>query len=212
MDTLDTLFPFIAQLTFWALNIYEWIIIIAILITWISPDQTNPIVVFLNQMTQPLWHALGRRLPNSLRFYAPYASLLLVWFLQVLLPGFIITLGEFSGDSLDSTTMLVRMGGFFLLALLIVTKNVMFFIMFLMLIWFFATLVNPSVDNTLVRTLYVMVDPIITPVQRRLPRSRFDFSPLVVSIALLLLDRLLISQLIGFSASLTRAVQSTGIS
>ncbi len=47
----------------WILSIYSWIIIAAALISWVSPDPRNPIVVFLRQVTEPVLAPVRRLLP-----------------------------------------------------------------------------------------------------------------------------------------------------
>lgn len=208
---MDSLFVFLATLTHWALTIYEWIIIIAILVTWVNPDPRNPIVQFLNTMTLPLWNYLAMRLPAGLRLFSAYASLLLVWFLKIFLPGTLTTLGGFFGDSIAMEAVPMRVLGYFLLGAGIVVQNLLFFLMLLLLIWFFLTLLSPSVSNPIVRTVYILVDPLITPIQRRLPRTRIDFSPLVAAGIFLLLNIFLVVEIISWSAGLTQ-YSSSGIS
>jgi YggT family protein len=47
----------------WLLNIYSWIIIAAALMSWVSPDPRNPIVMFLRQVTEPVLGPFRRLLP-----------------------------------------------------------------------------------------------------------------------------------------------------
>jgi YggT family protein len=53
----------LAQLLYYALNIYMWIIIIRAVLSWVNPDPYNPIVRFLHQITDPVLHPIRRRLP-----------------------------------------------------------------------------------------------------------------------------------------------------
>ncbi len=53
----------LAQLLYYALNIYMWIIIIMAVLSWVNPDPYNPIVRFLHQITDPVLHPIRRRLP-----------------------------------------------------------------------------------------------------------------------------------------------------
>ncbi|MCZ6556548.1 MAG: YggT family protein [SAR324 cluster bacterium] len=199
---MSSLFEFSAEVTRWALTIYEWIIIIAILVSWVNPDPRNPIVQFLNNMTYPLWNYLGRQLPAGLKLFAAYFSLLLVWFLKVFLPGTLLTLGAWSGAAIGFDAVPMRIFGFFLLGLGIVLQNLLFFLMLLLLVWFFLTLISPSVNSPIVRTVFVLVDPFITPIQKWLPRTKVDFSPLVAAGIFLVLKMVVVAQLIVFSAGL----------
>ena len=47
----------------WLLDIYSWIIIAAALMSWVSPDPRNPIVMFLRQVTEPVLSPVRRLLP-----------------------------------------------------------------------------------------------------------------------------------------------------
>ncbi len=47
----------------WILDLYSWIIIAAALISWVSPDPRNPIVLFLRQITEPVLAPVRRMLP-----------------------------------------------------------------------------------------------------------------------------------------------------
>ncbi|MGH9368326.1 MAG: YggT family protein [Thermoanaerobaculia bacterium] len=46
-----------------ALNALQWIVIIAALVSWVSPDPRNPIVRFLYATTEPLFRPFRRLLP-----------------------------------------------------------------------------------------------------------------------------------------------------
>ena len=48
------------------LSIYMWIIIGRAVISWVNPDPYNPIVRFLNSVTEPVLYPIRRRLPISL--------------------------------------------------------------------------------------------------------------------------------------------------
>jgi YggT family protein len=49
----------------WLLTGAQWVIIIAVLISWVSPDPRNPIVRFLWGMTEPLFRPFRRLVPPS---------------------------------------------------------------------------------------------------------------------------------------------------
>lgn len=190
------------MLTQWGLLIYYWIIILAILITWVTPDPKNPIVQFLNTMTLPFFNWVRRFVPSGLVMLSAYCSLLLVMFLQIFLPGVLLTFGAFSDGSVAGSKVPVMVAGFFLRGAGYVMESLFFFLIVLLLIWFFLTLINPSVNNPIVRTIYFLVDPLITPIQRRLPRNRFDVSPLVAAGGFLAIILLLLNPLNDFAIQL----------
>ena len=48
------------------INIYTMVIIIAALISWVSPDPYNPIVKILYRLTQPVFRLVRRIMPTVL--------------------------------------------------------------------------------------------------------------------------------------------------
>lgn len=199
---MASLLAFLANITLWGLLIYSWILVLAILITWVNPDPRNPIVQFLNAMTLPLFNWVRQFLPSSMIMLSAYCALLLVFFLQIFLPGVLLTLGVFADGRVSTGQVPVMVAGFFLQGVGYVVTSLFYFLIILLLVWFFLTLINPSVNNPIVRTVYFLVDPLITPVQRRLPRHRFDVSPLVVAGGILVINLLLISPLNSYAVKL----------
>lgn len=202
------MFQTAAQLVFGGLKIYEWIIIIAILLSWVQPDPSNTLVRFFNRMTLPFWGWVGGRLPGRMQLFSAYVSLLIVWFLQIFLPGTLVVLGAFASDRIGLGGVPEPVLGYFLLGTSVVVRNLLSFIAILMLVWFFMTLINPSINNPIVRTVYFLVDPFITPLQKRLPRGRMDISPLLVAAAFFLINMYVIAwvmrlglEMISISAS-----------
>ncbi len=45
------------------LNLYMWILVIRVLLSWVNPDPYNPIVRFLYNITEPLMYRVRRMLP-----------------------------------------------------------------------------------------------------------------------------------------------------
>lgn len=72
------------------LKAYELAIIIAAVISWVSPDPANPIVRFLRAVTEPVFGWLRAKLP-FLKLegfdFSPLAALLIAYFLEVALVG-----------------------------------------------------------------------------------------------------------------------------
>jgi YggT family protein len=66
------------------LFIYMWIIIIRAVLSWVSPDPYNPIVRFINNVTEPVLYQIRRRLPVSFGGIdlSPVIVLLIIMFLQ----------------------------------------------------------------------------------------------------------------------------------
>lgn len=45
------------------LSLYWWIMLVAVLVTWLSPDPHNPIIQFLRAATEPLLYQVRRWIP-----------------------------------------------------------------------------------------------------------------------------------------------------
>ncbi len=74
----------IARLLEIVLNAFMWIIIIRAVLSWVSPDPYNPIVRFINNLTEPVLYQVRRRLPVSFGGLdlSPVIVLLAITFLQ----------------------------------------------------------------------------------------------------------------------------------
>jgi YggT family protein len=53
----------VAEILYYGLNIYMYIIIARAIISWVNPDPYNPIVRFLNSVTEPVLFRIRRKLP-----------------------------------------------------------------------------------------------------------------------------------------------------
>ena len=59
----------LAEVLYWVLWLYQWILIARMIISWVSADPRNPIVSFLYAATEPAMRMIRRRLPTSLRYF-----------------------------------------------------------------------------------------------------------------------------------------------
>lgn len=65
--------------------LYMWVIIIRALISWVNPDPWNPIVQFLERVTEPVLYQIRRRLPiGGMGFdFSPIIAILIIMFVQI---------------------------------------------------------------------------------------------------------------------------------
>ena len=63
MIVLGNLLRAIAMILSQLLRIYSFVILIAVLISWVSPDPFNPVVRFLRSATEPVFGWVRRHLP-----------------------------------------------------------------------------------------------------------------------------------------------------
>ena len=79
------------------LTIYWWIVLIAVLLTWVNPDPYNPIVRFLRGVTEPVFYQIRRRLPFVVISgidLSPIVVLLLIEVLRMVLVVPLVQLGR----------------------------------------------------------------------------------------------------------------------
>lgn len=83
----------LALVTNLALSIYWWIVLIAVLISWVNPSPYNPIVQFLRRATEPAFGWVRRNVPGISRLafssgidLSPIVVFLGIYFLQFFVP------------------------------------------------------------------------------------------------------------------------------
>ena len=66
------------------LELYMWVIIIRALLSWVNPDPYNPIVQFLNSITEPVLYRVRQLIPmSSIGIdFSPIVVILIIIFLQ----------------------------------------------------------------------------------------------------------------------------------
>jgi len=84
MFVFGNLLMAVAKILDIALTLYMWIIIGRAVISWVNPDPYNPIVRFLNAVTEPVLYPIRRRLPMSLGGidFSPIIVILAIIFVQ----------------------------------------------------------------------------------------------------------------------------------
>ncbi|MHB1926873.1 MAG: YggT family protein [Leptospirillum sp.] len=66
------------------LTLYSWIIIIRALISWVSPDPSNPVVRILHQITEPVLAPLRRLVPPEKLAGMDISPLIAIFLIQVI--------------------------------------------------------------------------------------------------------------------------------
>lgn len=76
----------IVELADGALTIYKYILIAAVLVTWVNPDPYNPLVSFLYRVTEPLLTRIRRWMPPFGPVdLSPLVAFLLIYLVQIVL-------------------------------------------------------------------------------------------------------------------------------
>jgi uncharacterized protein YggT (Ycf19 family) len=172
----------LATLTGWLLKIYSWMHIGAFLLSWINADPNNRIVFFVRRTTLPLWNWVGQKLPYRLTAFSPIFALMLVIFAEIAVPGMIRSIGAVATGHLSPGDGFVNAFFYLIYAGLYIVASIIGFIFLLAIVWFVFTLVNPSLNNPIVRAIMVLIDPLISPLQRFMPRTRIDLSSLALAL------------------------------
>ncbi len=78
----------VLDVLFAILSVIQWLVIIAAVISWVSPDPRNPIVQFLYRTTEPILRPFRRLLPPGRTGgidFSPILLILLIIFVKVFL-------------------------------------------------------------------------------------------------------------------------------
>ena len=165
-------------------GLYITIVVIRFLLQWAGADFYNPLSQFIVKATSPLLRPLRRVVPGYRGL--DVASLVLAWLLKsvelmILAPLFGLGL-QFIGPFAWAVPDLVGL--------------VISIFLFMVLIRVVLSWVNPDPYNPAVAILTRLTDPLLLPAQRILPpMGGIDLSPMLVMIALVLLQMLLIPPL-----------------
>ena len=84
----------VLQVVFAILSVIQWLVIIAAVISWVSPDPRNPIVQFLYRTTEPILRPFRKILPPRRTGgidLSPILVILLILFLKVFLSNLFLT-------------------------------------------------------------------------------------------------------------------------
>jgi YggT family protein len=89
MFVLGNLLEALARVLDVILNLLMLIIFINALLSWVRPDPHNPIVMFLDRVSDLVCNPIRRLFPTAVGGFdlAPLIALLAIWFIQVFLVG-----------------------------------------------------------------------------------------------------------------------------
>lgn len=78
------------------LTLYMWIVIAHAILSWVRPDPYNPIVRFINQVTEPLLYQIRRRIPTAFggMDFSPIIVLMGIVFLRIFIVDSLMRLAK----------------------------------------------------------------------------------------------------------------------
>lgn len=85
MFVLGNFISAVAIILGYVLTALYWLVIIRALLSWVSPDPYNPIVSFINTVTEPLLAPFRKIIPSYKIGIdlSPIFALLFIWFLKL---------------------------------------------------------------------------------------------------------------------------------
>ncbi|MBF0189748.1 MAG: YggT family protein [Magnetococcales bacterium] len=191
----------IGTLLHFMLEIYSWLILGRVLLSWVNPDPYNPIVQFLIRATEPLLAPLRRLIPSMGGFdLSPIAALLAVHFTQKITAA--LFLGAMGGGAIAA--LLAELVGLihllltFYLLLLVARGGFHFHS------WYtFRQGKPPGIDlrKPWIRFIFQATEPALRPLRRWMPTvSGMDVTPMAGAVLLLMLLSMLQELTLGWLA------------
>ncbi len=93
MFVLSNFFAALATVVNMVLTTLYWLILVRALISWVNPDPYNPIVQFLERVTEPILGPIRRILPAMAIDISPIIAFLFILFLQKFLVPTLFDIG-----------------------------------------------------------------------------------------------------------------------
>ena len=84
MIVLGNLLRAIAMILSQLLRLYSFVILIAVLISWVSPDPFNPVVRFLRSATEPVFGWIRKHLPFAVVGMIDLSPIIVLVLIQLL--------------------------------------------------------------------------------------------------------------------------------
>lgn len=98
MFVVSNFFTALASIVYYALELYMYIVIARALISWVNPDPWNPIVQFLEKVTEPALAPIRRLIGWRLGIdVSPIILILLLIFLQKFIVPSLVQMGTVVG-------------------------------------------------------------------------------------------------------------------
>lgn len=178
----------LGQIIYFGFTIYVWLIVIRVLLSWINPNPYSPLMRFLAKASDPVLKKARQILPMTMSGldFSPVLAILVLHLLGVVLGQWLIQMGQGLPPLVVAPILA--------LALLSFINSIVWFLIILMAIRVIISLVQPSPYNILVRIIYGLTEPLLSPLRRLFPPlgKGFDLRPLIFLLLLFLLQMALV--------------------
>ncbi len=172
---------FLVQVFF---GLYSVAVLLRFLFQLVRADFYNPVSQFIVTITKPLLNPLRKIIPGYRGW--DFASLVLAWLVLAVEMGIIMALKGAGAQPLAALALAVP-------ELVDLIINIFLVALFIQVI---LSWISPGNYNPAVGLAYSLTQPLLGPVQRRMPAlGGIDLSPMVVIVGLILLKMLLIPPL-----------------
>ena len=181
----------LGQIIYIGFTIYVWLIVARVLLSWINPNPYSPVMRFLAKISDPVLNRARRIFPLTLGGldFSPILAIMVIHLTGVLLGQWLIGIGM-GLPATVAAPILAR-------ALLDFISSIIWFLVVLMGLRFIVALVQPSPYNILVRIIYGLTEPLLSPLRRFFPPlgRGFDVRPVIFLLVLLLIELVVIKSL-----------------
>ena len=184
------------------LKLYGWLHVAAFLLTWVNADRSNLIVFYVNRLTRPLWDWVRNHTSPAFSPFAPYLALMLVFFGEIVVPGLIRSFGAIFFDETELVVGMINAIYYVALGTFSILNSVIWFVFLLSIIWFILTLVNPPLNNPIVSSVMYLIEPLLTPLQRLLPRAKIDLAPIALAVISYFISRSIVQMIFSLQSHL----------
>lgn len=175
---------YLGQVIHIAVSLYILLIFIRILLTWVNPNPYSPVMRFLSKATDPVLNRARRLLPLTLGGldFSPIVAIMIIYLAGATLGQWLIRVGQGLPPSVALPILALELIGFL--------DSLARMLMALMGIRFIIALVQPSPYNILVRIIYGLTEPLLSPLRRFFPPlgRGLDLRPLIFLLIVLLIQ------------------------
>lgn len=174
-----------------AVNIYVWLIIARVLLTWINPNPYSPVMRFLSALVDPVLNRARNIMPFTLGGidFSPVLVIIAIGLLGFVLGKGLSLIGQ--GAPVTVLAPLLAM------AAVSFIDSIAWLLIVIMAARLIMSLVNPAPYNPLVLIVYGLSEPLLAPLRGFFPRGPggLDIRALVFLLIVILAQQVLLKSL-----------------
>jgi len=176
---------YLGQTIYIAVSLYVLLIFIRVLLTWVNPNPYSPVMRFLAKATDPVLNWARRFFPLTLGGldFSPVLAIMVIYLTGAVLGQWLLRMGQGLPPVVVVPILALELIGFL--------DGLAWLLIILMGIRFIIALVQPSPYNILVRIIYGLTEPLLSPLRRFFPPlgRGMDLRPLIFLLIVLLIQQ-----------------------